>query len=81
MWGTQIYSGEAMASSLSLRGRRAGGDPDPLLSSSPSALPSASAAQPPQRKGITPPTRKKTGISQTQRSSFSLLPPPSSSEC
>ncbi|CDR45560.1 hypothetical protein NBRC10512_003814 [Rhodotorula toruloides] len=62
-----IYSGEAMASSLSLRGRRAGGDPDPLLSSSPSALPSASAAQPPQRKGITPPTRKKTGISQTQQ--------------
>ncbi|BGP57486.1 cytosolic thiouridylase subunit Ctu1 [Rhodotorula sphaerocarpa] len=26
-----IYSGEAMAASLSLRGRRAGGEPDPIL--------------------------------------------------
>ncbi|BGP34606.1 cytosolic thiouridylase subunit Ctu1 [Rhodotorula toruloides] len=64
-----IYSGEAMAVSLSLRGKRAGGDPDPLL---PSPSPASSrffpsAAQPPHRKGITPPTRKKTGISQTQQ--------------
>lgn len=53
----QIYSGEAMAASLNLRGRRAGGDPDPYETSNA-----------PPKKGITKATKK--GAKQVQREFF-----------
>ncbi|GAA5959619.1 hypothetical protein JCM21900_002957 [Sporobolomyces salmonicolor] len=50
-----VYSGEALAASLSLRGRRAGGDPDPH----------EDASNPP-RKGVTKPSKGR-GVRQVQQ--------------
>lgn len=57
----QIYSGEAMAASLNLRGRRAGGDPDPY-----------EMANAPPKKGITKATKK--GAKQVQRELRARVP-------